>query len=164
MQTGSGVSHEERFVGPDMEGFQIWFEPFMAEAIKTAPTYNQYEHEEFPILKGEGYSQKTIMGYGSPISIVADARMWDVEVAPGAVYRHPVTDGRSLTALAIRGGGTWSYASQPDNQTAVKHKDFVLVRADRNDEAVITAAADAPLRLILIDVPTTVNYELHPKR
>jgi redox-sensitive bicupin YhaK (pirin superfamily) len=29
MQTGSGISHEERFIGPDMEGFQIRFEPHL---------------------------------------------------------------------------------------------------------------------------------------
>ncbi|MBO7747671.1 pirin family protein [Paenibacillus sp. MWE-103] len=164
MQTGSGVSHEERFIGPDMEGFQIWFEPSIQEALKTTPTYHQYEHEDFPIRAGEGFTQKTVIGEGSPIAIVADARMWDVELAPGAVYRHSVEDGRTLTALAIRGDGTWSYEGQPDNRTDVKHKDFVLVRADRSDEIVLSAKPDAPLRLILIDVPTSVDYALYPKR
>lgn len=164
MQTGSGVSHEERFVGPDMEGFQIWFEPSIEQALKTTPTYNQYEHEAFPLVQGEGFTRKTVIGEGAPIHIVADARMWDVEIEPGAVYRHSVAEGRTLTALAIRGDGSWSYAGQPDNRTAFKHKDFVLVRAERSDEAVIAAEGDAPLRLILIDVPTSVDYPLYPKR
>ncbi|MBM7568231.1 pirin family protein [Paenibacillus sacheonensis] len=164
MQTGSGVSHEERFVGPDMEGFQIWFEPSVQEALQTEPTYNQYEHEAFPIEQGSGFTKKTVIGEGSPIHIVADARMWDVEIEPGASYSHPVENGRSLTALAIRGGGSWSYAGQPDNRTAFKHKDFVLVRAERSDAAVITADVETKLRLILIDVPTSVDYPLYPKR
>ncbi|QHW31246.1 pirin [Paenibacillus rhizovicinus] len=164
MQTGSGVSHEERFVGPDMEGFQIWFEPSIEEALKVKPTYNQYEHEAFPIVQGEGFTQKTVIGEGSPISITADARMWDVELEPGAVYRHPITKDRSLTALAIRGDGTWSYADQSDNRTTFQHKDFILVRAERTAEAVIASTGDAPLRLILIDVPTSVDYPLYPKR
>ena len=47
MQTGSGVSHEEGFVGPNMQGFQIWFEPHLSEALRRKPTYQQYDHEEF---------------------------------------------------------------------------------------------------------------------
>ncbi|WP_219835548.1 pirin family protein [Paenibacillus sp. R14(2021)] len=163
MQTGSGVSHEERFVGPDMEGFQIWFEPNIQEALTRQPTYTQYEHEAFPIVQGSGYSKKTVLGENSPISIVADARMWDVEVAPGAVYQHPVVKDRTLTALAIRGGGTWSYSDLPANQTTFAHKDFILVRADSVQDVVITAG-DEPLRMILIDVPTAVDYPLYPKR
>lgn len=164
MQTGSGVSHEERFIGPEMEGFQIWFEPAVQEALKRQPTYNQYEHGQFPLKQGEGYTKKTVIGTDSPIEIVADALMWDVEIEPGAVYRHPIAEGRSLTALAIRGNGSWSYGDQPNNRTAVKHKDFVLVRAERTDEAVITSDEEAPLRLIMIDVPTSVDYPLYPKR
>ncbi|MBW7462389.1 pirin, partial [Paenibacillus sepulcri] len=80
MQTGSGVSHQERFVGPDMEAFQIWFEPSLETAYKAAPTYNQYDHEAFPIVETGGVIRKTVIGEGSPISIVADARMWDVTV------------------------------------------------------------------------------------
>ncbi|WP_308638034.1 pirin family protein [Paenibacillus silvisoli] len=164
MQTGSGVSHEERFVGPDMEGFQIWFEPSIQEALKQQPTYSQYEHEEFPSEKGNGYTKKTVIGYGSPISITADARMWDVEVEPGAQFTHPIEGNRTLTALAIRGDGSWTYAAPDSKTTAFKHKDFILARADEAQEAVIAASGDAPLRLILIDVPSTVDYPLYPKR
>ncbi|WP_090580678.1 pirin family protein [Paenibacillus sp. OV219] len=164
MQTGSGVSHEERFVGPDMEGFQIWFEPSVQEAVKTKPTYNQYEHEEFPIAKGEGFTKKTVMGYGSPISIVADAQMWDVELEAGATFNQAIEAGRTLTALAIRGDGSWTYASQAGKDTTFNHKDFIVARADQAEEAIITATGDTPLRLILIDVPSTVDYPLYPKR
>ncbi|SDX74249.1 hypothetical protein SAMN05518855_102031 [Paenibacillus sp. CF384] len=164
MQTGSGVSHEERFVGPDMEGFQIWFEPSIQEALKQQPTYNQYEHEHFPLIEGAGYTKKTVMGEGSPISITADARMWDVELAPGAQYTHPIAGGRTLTALAIRGEGSWTYSSEEAKDTAFKHKDFILARAAETQEAVITATGSTPLRLILIDVPTNVDYPLYPKR
>ncbi|GGD80518.1 pirin family protein [Paenibacillus nasutitermitis] len=165
MQTGSGVSHEERFEGPDMEGFQIWFEPHMEKAIRTAPTYNQYEHEAFPIAETGGVIRKTVIGEGSPISIVADARMYDVTVEAGQSYRHRIEAGRTLSALAIRGGGSWSYEEDPANNTAFSHKDFVVVRADAGLNVNITASETAaPLRLILIDVPTTVDYPLYPKR
>ncbi|REK71624.1 pirin family protein [Paenibacillus paeoniae] len=165
MQTGSGVSHEERFVGPDMEGFQIWFEPHFEKALKTAPTYNQYEHEQFPEESGDGYLKKTVIGDGSPLSITVDARMWDVVVDAGRSYSHPVSGGRALTALAIRGGGTWLEGEGMGSQaTPFNPKDFIVARADDDHDVTIKAGEDAPLRLILIDVPTTVDYPLYPKR
>lgn len=168
MQTGSGVSHEERFIGPDMEAFQIWFEPHMAAALKTAPTYNQYEHDEFPSFEGEGYVKKTIIGQDAPVKIVADTQMWDVEIQPGQVYTHPVSAGRTLTALAIRGDGTWTNGNGGSDEkvstTAFHHKDFIVARTEVSLETVIQAAGQSPLRLILIDVPTKVDYPLYPKR
>lgn len=164
MQTGSGVSHEERMVGPDMEAFQIWFEPHMEKALHRNPTYNQYEHEDFPEIKGDGYVKKTVMGEGSPIRIVADAQMWDVEIAPGAQYAHPISNNRTLTALAIRGDGAWTNGSDTAHRTTFKHKDFVVVRSDKDLSVMIEAASDTPLRVILIEVPTMVDYPLYPKR
>ncbi|WP_028558958.1 pirin family protein [Paenibacillus pinihumi] len=163
MQTGSGVSHEERFIGPDMEGFQIWFEPHIQEALKVQPTYNQYEHEQFPIFEENGVVKKTVIGEGAPISITADARVWDVTIEPGKQYHHQVAAGRTITALAIRGSGTWANSEANTSASSFKHRDFIVVRADNNFEAIIQAA-DEPLRLILIDVPTAVDYPLYPKR
>ncbi|CAH1208047.1 hypothetical protein PAECIP111893_02828 [Paenibacillus plantiphilus] len=165
MQTGSGVSHEERFIGPDMEAFQIWFEPHMESALKTKPTYNQYEHGEFPTVAGDGYVKKTVIGQDAPVEIVADARMWDVEIQPGREYRHTVPADRTLTALAIRGAGTWTNgSSDASSTTAFHHKDFIVAPADAAVETVIHATEQGPLRLILIEVPTKVDYPLYPKR
>ncbi|MFC5649370.1 pirin family protein [Paenibacillus solisilvae] len=164
MQTGSGVSHKERMVGPDMEAFQIWFEPYLEEAYLRKPTYIQYEHEDFPISQGEGFVQKTVIGEGSPIQIVADAQMWDVEIEPGAIYSHPIANNRTLSALAIRGNGVWTNGSDIEHRTAFQHKDFVVVRSDREGSVTIESTSDIPLRIVLIDVPTTVNYPLYPKR
>jgi len=164
MQTGSGVSHEERFVGPDMEGFQIWFEPHIEKALRMTPTYKQYEHEEFPIAAQDGVVKKTVLGEGSPIKLVTDALMWDVTIEPGKRYRHPVAAGRTITALALRGGGKWANGEGDASPSAFNHRDFIVVRADDAFEAVIDAADTGETRLILIDVPTKVDYPLYPKR
>jgi redox-sensitive bicupin YhaK (pirin superfamily) len=165
MQTGSGVYHEEGFVGPNMEGFQIWFEPYLHEAVKRMPTYNQYEHEEFPSVAAEAFTVKTVIGDGSPVKLVADARMWDVTVKPGGAFTQPLRKDYTLTALAIRGGGTVgesgvALAAAP---TAFRHKDFLVLEPEQSPEAVFTAASDAELRLILIEVPARVNYPLYRK-
>ncbi|MBO8164018.1 MAG: pirin family protein [Brevibacillus sp.] len=160
MQTGSGVYHEERMIGPDMHGFQIWFEPFLSEASQKTPTYNQYEHQDFPLLHGEGYLKKTVIGEGSPIQLDADANMWDVQVQPGKLYRHPLAGGRSLAALAIEGSGTWLTNG---GETSFRERDFILLHASGGSEPVLKAPDENGLRLILIDVPTEVDYPLYPK-
>ncbi|BAU28726.1 hypothetical protein DFP93_10538 [Aneurinibacillus soli] len=106
MQTGSGVYHEERFVGPDMEGFQIWLEPYLREALKRSPTYRQYEHEDFPMKTENNLRVKTIIGDDSPIELVADVKMWDITVNPGGRYTHTIPSGYSVAILAINGNGT----------------------------------------------------------
>lgn len=165
MQTGSGVYHEERFVGPDMEGFQIWFEPYLNEAVKRQPTYNQYEHEEFPMVEKAGYRMKTVIGEGSPVQLVADVKMWDVEMDPGNVCELTIPGGRTLTALAIRGNGSWleQGAGEAKQATAFQQKDFMLLTADSQSRVELQADGSAALRVILIEVPTEVDYPLYPK-
>jgi len=161
MQTGSGVSHQERFIGPNMEAFQIWFEPEAQEALRRQPTYAQFEHEQFPIVSGDGYVVKTVIGTDAPVELVTDVQMWDVEIEPGKTFQHTIPAGKSLTALAIRGGGE---LSGMDSSTQSFHnKDFIVMRADHVTDAAFTAVEEN-LRLILIEVPTEVPYPLYRKR
>lgn len=162
MQTGSGVSHEERFIGPSMEGFQIWFEPNISEALKRPPTYNQFEHEAFPDVRGESFTQKTVIGPGSPIELVTDVQMWDLGLKPGGTIRHVIPAGRTLTALAIRGAGL--VEDSRAMKTAFAHKDFIVMNAPSEAEVVLQAASDDPLRMIWIEVPSSVDYPLYLKR
>ncbi|MCQ6559321.1 pirin family protein [Paenibacillus mendelii] len=164
MQTGSGVSHEERFIGPDMEGFQIWFEPSMKEALKRQPTYSQFEHEQFPSEQGDGYVSKTVLGAGSPVELVAEAQMWDVIIEPGKAFRRSIAEGNTLTALAIRGSGTIGYASGDRAAARFNHKDFIVQQADAELEVILTAGGEETLRIILIEVPSSVSYPLLRKR
>jgi len=161
MQTGSGVSHQER-LGAGTEAFQIWFEPDLEKAFRRAPTYNQYGHGDFPQDSLPGVSVKTIIGEDAPIRLVAEARMWDIEVSPGAKYVHPVAAGDSLAALAIRGGGTW--AGGAESAVTFEHKDFIVARAEADMDASIVNDGESALRMLLIQVPTTVEYPLYPKR
>lgn len=160
MQTGSGVSHQEK-IAADSELFQIWFEPYLDDAVTRPPTYRQYEHADFPIQAGLGTQVKTVIGKGSPIELVADVKMWDVEIAAGAHYAHNVPAGYTLTALAIRGQGTWMNAGSVEAEVSVRHKDFVLGAADDDTEVVLNQTGEETLRLILIEVPTSVDYPLY---
>jgi redox-sensitive bicupin YhaK (pirin superfamily) len=162
MQTGSGVSHEERFIGPDMEGFQIWFEPYLREAVRRPPTYRQYVHGDFPILERDGMSVKTVIGDDSPISLTADVKMWDVALPSGEYYTHPIPSGRTLAALAIRGSGLWN-AAEPKAEAVFQHKDFMLLESDAGVDVELHASGNEALRMILIEAPSEVDYPLYRK-
>jgi redox-sensitive bicupin YhaK (pirin superfamily) len=162
MQTGTGVHHEERFVGPDMEGFQIWFEPYLNDAVKRPPTYNEYQHEDFPLKKEGGAAIKTIIGEDSPVRLVADVKVWDVDIAAGNAYRHVLPAGRSLAALAIRGNGSWVVDGQDQAGQSFQHKDFMLLSTDA-DQEVTLQSGDETLRMIIIEAPTEVDYPLYRK-
>ncbi|MFD0694339.1 pirin family protein [Paenibacillus sp. GCM10027628] len=164
MQTGSGVSHQEK-LSANAELFQIWFEPELTEAMKRKPTYHQYEHEDFPQESDEaGYSVKTIIGTDAPIRLVADVEMWDVEINNGAHYQHKVAAGYTLTALVIRGQGTWVESGSSKQPVQFHHKDFIIAAAESETSVEFTNSNENKMRLILIKVPTTVSYPLYRKR
>lgn len=165
MQTGSGVSHQEK-VGAGTEMFQIWFEPEWGPAMRRAPTYRQFGQEHFSRQVGTGYTATTVIGEGSPVELVVDAKMWDVEIDGGASYRQLIPAGYTLTALAIRGEGLWAAAGEGASKEPCpfRHKDFIVCAADSEMEATVGNTAADKQRLLLIQVPTKVSYTLYPKR
>lgn len=161
IKAGSGVSHEERFLGPDMEGFQIWFEPDLKLEAKKQPAYEQYEADEFPVQAQNGSLVKQILGEGSPINLTAEARMWDVQLQPGHRYDHVLSKGRTLAALAVRGAGSWQEGEA--HEEAFHERDFMLLTSE-HEEQISLHAGDEPVRMMLIEVPERVSYGLLPKK
>lgn len=158
MQTGSGVSHAESLLGP-YEGFQIWLEPDLKEAVKRAPTYTMYAHEDFPEVSDNGVTIKTILGKHSPVQIMTDARIYDVQMEKGATYTHVLGSNRTLGGLAIRGNGTVT----EEREVSFAHKDFVIMQSDKERTLSLQAIGEG-LRMLLIETPTQVNYPLYQKR
>jgi redox-sensitive bicupin YhaK (pirin superfamily) len=160
MQTGSGVSHQERFIGPDMEGLQIWFEPFMQEAIKRQPVYHQFESAAFPVRQTDGVQVKTIIGGDSPAQLTIDAQIWDIQLDEQMTFERMVPKGFSLAALALRGGGSWTGKGSAD----FTEKDFIVLDAeDKEQKFVLSSGEKEKLRMILIQVPTKTDYKVHSK-
>lgn len=160
MQTGSGVSHAEG-VDEQFEGFQIWFEPYLNEAVRRQPTYSLFKHGQFPLTVQDGVTVKTILGEGSPVQMVTDAHMIDVEVEIGKAYVHQLMPNRTLAGLAIRGdAGVLSTAGKPS--VSFKRKDFVIVQTEHAGQISIRAAGEK-LRIVFIEIPTKVDYPLYQK-
>ncbi|KRF13390.1 pirin family protein [Paenibacillus sp. Soil787] len=161
MQAGSGIQHAES-VEAGYEGFQIWLEPYLNEAVRRQPTYSLFKHEKFLQTGQDGVNVKTILGEGSPIlHLVTDARMYDVEIQPGASFIHKLLPNRTLAGLAIRGigGSIWVSGQEP---TSFKNKDFAIVQSQQEGEINIRVSGEK-LRIFLIDVPTLVEYPLYNK-
>lgn len=161
MRSGSGIQHEERFIGPDAEGFQIWFEPLLRDALKQNPSFRQYRHCDFHIKREDGTVLKTVIGDGSPADVSVDVRMYEVQLHAGKVMDYSLQTGRILSALAIRGSG--SFSGQADGEELkFRHQDIVLLSSDTEESIQLTAAEG--LRMILIDVPENPGYSLYAKR
>lgn len=165
MQTGSGVYHEERFVGPDMEGFQIWFEPDLRKSRQVKPTYRQFEHEQFPSEQLDGVTVKHVIGGGSSVELAADTTMTDLTMSAGSEYRRDLAAGRSLAVLAIRGNGSVSLDDVSAETAAIEHKQFFVIDAGTAPSRISLKAGEGEeWRLIAIEVPTEVDYPLYNKR
>jgi quercetin 2,3-dioxygenase len=159
MQTGSGVYHAEALKEPT-EAFQIWFEPHLSQAVKRTPAYSQYDANDFSLTDVDGVTIKTILGTDSSMKIVTDAQIWDILIPNGNLYTHSLSPNRTLAGLAIRGDGTYSAAA--DQVVSFEHKDFVIVQSSEGGEITIRAEGQE-LRIVLIEVPTEVDYPLYRK-
>ncbi|NDI33954.1 pirin family protein [Chengkuizengella sediminis] len=158
MKAGSGLSHAESHREPT-EMLQIWFEPYLKEAIHREPTYTNYIHDEFVTTDKDGVKIKTIIGENSPIDIITDAQMYDVTISSGSSYQHTLASNRTLAGLIIKGDG--SITSK--NAIEFKHKDFVNVHS--SEEGEVTFHSDnGEVRIIFIEVPIKVDYPLYSKR
>ncbi|MEK4563786.1 pirin family protein [Alkalihalobacillus sp. FSL R5-0424] len=157
MQTGSGIQHAESVLEP-AEGFQIWFEPHLSQAIQRTPTYANYVHEDFPITTEKDVTIKTIIGAQSPINLVTDVKMYDIEIKSGAVYSHTLSPNRTLAGLAIRGNG----GMINDLGDSFENKDFFIIQSEK-DETYTFKTNEKALRMVLIEIPTEVDYPLYRK-
>lgn len=157
MQTGTGVYHAERFK-KGFEGFQIWFEPNLHESIRQQPTYHQFEDKDFPVTEYDGIRVKTVIGKESPVKLVADVQMWDVIVPEGKTYSHTIQADHALAALAVRGEGKWLCNG---NTVSFHEKEFSVLKETESKRKTVNIESEKTLRLILIEVPSEVDYPLY---
>lgn len=154
MQTGSGVSHEERMPSPGGEFFQIWFEPELRAALQREPTYLALNEEDFPIVREDGVAVTSVLGGAAPASLVTDAQMVDLRLAPQRQYRRNLAAGRALAAVVIEGEGV---VAATDEHRIAK-RDFIVIEA--GGDSTVTLSSSGSLRLVLIEIPLRVDYPL----
>jgi hypothetical protein len=161
MQTGSGVSHEEVMGATGTEFFQIWVEPHLRKAMGQLPTYQDFADADFSITAASGVRIKQVLGSDSPARLVVPVVMLDVELEPQATFTHDLRPNRGVAALAVTGQGIWQI--EQDLARTVKLGDMAILQ---NPKAVSQSAAftsHTATRLVLVDVPLTVDYPLYPQ-
>jgi quercetin 2,3-dioxygenase len=159
IQAGTGLYHAEGFKGDREQLFQIWFEPNLQETIRHAPKYSQFNHEAFPVAEAEGSRVKTVIGEGSPMQIVTEAKMFDADVKPGHALRYEVEAGLQVAGFVLAGNGTVELAG---GKEAVQFKDFFIAKPDEKDMLVLNANEET-LRVVFIEVPVETDYPLYAK-
>ena len=156
MQTGSGVSHEEVMLGERNDFFQIWFEPELREAVQRPATYADFEVDALPVTQHPGARVTNVLGPAAPFQLVADVDVTNVELAPSARFDLSLRSGRSLAAVTIEGHVQWHAGSQSVTATA---RDFVVVEA--TEDETVTLRTENRARVLVVDVPTRVDYPLY---
>ncbi len=154
MQTGSGVSHEEGFEG-ESEFFQIWLEPFLIDAYDRKPNYFEFTTEDFPTRRDGNSEIKTIIGEGSPVKLIAEARMWDIRIKPNSEYRFKIEKGKYFSSLCVEGEGIW------ENSEAFVKREFTVIETEEASKVTINTGDDG-VRIFVIEVPQKVDYLLYP--
>ena len=159
IQSGSGIQHREKILRPNTEFFQIWFDPDLSKSLNRTPAYQQFNHEEFSITENGGVTVKSILGSGSPVSLVADVRMYDLTIGPSEDFTFELPSGRTLAAVTVSGRGTWVDGAG-GGVSEIRDKDFTVLNTAVDEDLTLRANTTA-LRLVMIEIPTRVDYSLY---
>jgi redox-sensitive bicupin YhaK (pirin superfamily) len=158
MQTGSGVYHQEEMYGERTEFFQIWFEPNLNETIKTKPTYRQLTDEEFPVDEFDGGNVKKILGEGSPMELVADSKMEEIQIDPGKSYLLNQGSDRLKAIVVIAGKGKLSLDNEKHD---ILKEYYITIKSGEPISTEISNTGNEKLILAIVEVPLNVNYKLY---
>lgn len=152
MTAGRGILHEEMpQVRPDgIRGFQLWVN-LAAKEKMTAPRYQDISANEIPeILRPDGTRMRVITGtvdkVTGPVTGISVAPTYlDVNIPPGATFRHPVEHGHSAFTYVFD-GAVQVLAAQ--NGELIARSPKLLVWGE--GEAIQLVSGDSPARVLLI--------------
>ena len=115
MTAGSGIIHQEmprECEKTGLQGFQLWANLPAAEKM-IAPRYRGLVSAQMPVVsRGNGVKIRIICGSvdgvrGPVREIRIDPEYLDVEVPPGASFRHELPPGYTVFAYVFTGNGTF---------------------------------------------------------
>ena len=158
MQTGSGISHEERTFADTTDFFQIWFEPNLTEALTRPPEYFEASDAELPVTESEGVRIKSIIGGKSPIKLVVDAQMEHLMLEPHATYEIGKSQNRTQSIVVV--SGDFEIQSGAESRL-VQARDFLVAEGSLDD--VQLKAGSTGGEFVVVDVPIEVSYPLLAK-
>ena len=151
MTAGNGIIHQEMPKHLDdgkMGGFQLWVN-LPADHKMMDPRYQEVKSAGIPQVEAaKGVTVRVIAGQvgdvrGPVRDIVVEPEYLDVQIAPHAVFDHPVKKGHRAFAYVLGGRGRFD----DDTGEVVDSENLVLFR---DGERVRVEAMDRPLRFLLV--------------
>lgn len=126
MTAGSGIVHQEmpKPVDGKMGGFQLWVNLPRSHKMME-PRYQEIRAADIPVVgEGTGVTVRVIAGrregiVGPVREIVAEPDVFDVTMAPGAVFVHGVRPGHTVSAYIIGGSGRFGALDLREYQCAL---------------------------------------------
>lgn len=155
IHAGSGIYHAETIKGPGAEAFQIWFEPYLNEAIKEEPFYSSYRSDAFEVSGDETITIKQVAGNNGGVTLGVDANVMDITVEKGHSFTLAGSTNRSVAMVIISGHGTVG-------DKVIQARDFITLESQSDTEHV-TIEAEEQIRIFMIEMPTSVGYPLYQK-
>ncbi|HLD35655.1 MAG TPA: pirin family protein [Planctomycetota bacterium] len=140
MTAGNGVLHQEMpkpLKGPTMSGLQLWVN-LPARNKMMAPRYRGIMDEDIPIITNHGLEIRVIAGAyqnltGPVKDLVVDTEYFDITLAQGTAFTHPVKKGYTTICYLLAGAGDFSGSNLGRRQLVLfKDASDIKIRATEN--------------------------------
>ena len=155
MKAGRGLIHSEMPEQDEglMRGFQLWINLPAAEKM-APPAYQEFKAAEIPMEARDGARVKIIAGTGvtgleGPVRAPhVDAVYFDIELAPGGVFRQPLPQDHAAFFALYEGS-----ASAPAADGAQALEALSLVTLGAGEDAVLAGGPNGARALLLAARP-----------
>lgn len=155
MKAGRGLIHSEMPEQDEglMRGFQLWINLPAAEKM-SPPAYQEFKAAEIPVEARDGSRVRIVAGAGAsgvegPVRAPhVDALYFDIELAPGGVFRQPLPQGHAAVFVIFEGA-----ASAPGESGTVGLDALSLALLGPGDEAILTGGPQGARALLLAARP-----------
>ena len=151
MTAGRGLLHSEMPEQQDgrMRGFQLWVN-LPASGKMTAPRYQEFPPDKIPMVSGQGVQVKVIAGrvgdvHGPIVQAATDPLYLDISLQPGAHWDYALPEGHNVFGYVFEGAATIG-----EGESARMLQTHALGVIGGGPRFTVTAAGDAPARLILV--------------
>ena len=98
IQSGSGLQHAEK-ISAGTRSFQIWFDPNFSHSLHQAPTYNDYNSNDWPTVIEDGFTVHYYIGGNSPANTETE----------GLVIKTYTSANTHTQTIALRAGYTYQF-------------------------------------------------------
>ncbi len=156
MTSGSGILHEEmprRGPSGSIYGFQLWVNLPASEKM-SRPRYQEVKAADIPGVDRQGVTVRVVAGElwgtrGPVTEIAAQPIYFEVNVAPGAEFTHPIPARHTVLAYVFEGEGWFGEESSPASE-GTKVSGVKMLSLVNGDAVRARAAGESPLRFMLI--------------